>query len=528
MIVVKNVLRRRIFIFVFRFSEKLGLHLTMKIRFAIFLLLVLCATVSMAQTKSVIDAFVQASFMKNGQFGIVVDNITENKSFCSYNADKLFTPASVMKTVTTATALQLLGDDFQFETVLEYDGQVTDGVLSGNLYIRGGGDPTLGSSYLPGDGDARTYRREQFIEDWINVLKSNGITAIKGNIVSDERIFDDGNISLKWLGEDLGTYYGAGSFGINVFDNVTKLVLSTEHNPDVPEITDCYPYQPSLKFRNFIRVVPQASDSLYIVGLPFSSERYLFGKVPPGKKSISLEGDIPDPALFLAEYFTRKLEGAGIIVTGKAASYRLLKEEGKQLPAGKRIPLAVSRSPKLKEIVRITNYVSHNLYADALLKTIGLKYEGVDKKELSSFDRGIRVLLDYWKQQGLDNDALVLYDGSGLSVSDKLTPRFIADVLAFMATRSPHADVFYKSLPMAGMEGSVRYFLKETSLQGSRMKSGSMSYVRSYAGYVEWRGMKYAVVVAANNYKCSGTEIRRQIGKLLVRLFESAGNKVPE
>ena len=84
-----------------------------------------------------------------------------------------------MKTVTTATALQLLGDDFQFETVLEYDGQVTDGVLSGNLYIRGGGDPTLGSSYLPGDGDARTYRREQFIEDWINVLKSNVITAIK-------------------------------------------------------------------------------------------------------------------------------------------------------------------------------------------------------------------------------------------------------------------------------------------------------------------------------------------------------------
>lgn len=145
-------------------------------------------------------------------------------------------------------------------------------------------------------------------------------------------------------------------------------------------------------------------------------------------------------------------------------------------------------SPTLKEIAGVTNHVSHNLFADALVKTVGLQYTPRKNEVISSFGRGVRVVAAHWDRKGLDVFPLRMHDGSGLAPADKVSAEFIADLLVYMATKSDYAEAFIESLPQAGIEGSVRNFLKGSGLQGkARLKSGGITGVRSYAGYITKR-----------------------------------------
>ena len=166
-----------------------------------------------------------------------------------------------------------------------------------------------------------------------------------------------------------------------------------------------------------------------------------------------------------------------------------------------------------------TNHVSHNLFADALLKTIGLRYKNPQKHVISSFGKGIEVMKSYWKGKGLDISSLRITDGSGLAPTNKVTARFLNDLLTYMV-KSKHAEAFMSSLPQAGVEGSVRNFLKESSLSGKAfLKSGSMSGVRCYAGYVKNQGKTYSVVLLTNNYSMSSWTINRRLEQGLIGLF---------
>lgn len=176
--------------------------------------------------------------------------------------------------------------------------------------------------------------------------------------------------------------------------------------------------------------------------------------------------------------------------------------------------------PTLREIVEVTNHVSHNLFADALIKTIGLRYTPRKGEVISSFNRGIQVLRDYWQGKGLDLSCVWMYDGSGLAVTNKLSTAFVADLLIYMRTRSQQHTAFYESLPVAGVEGSVRNFLKGSSLQGkAHLKSGSMSRVKGYAGYINKGDKQYAIALFVNNYSCDGRPMTVAIEKLLLQLF---------
>ena len=224
-----------------------------------------------------------------------------------------------MKTVTTATALEILGEDYRFPTALEYDGSIENGLLKGNLYIKGSGDPSLGSAHFAPD-------HKRFLQEWISALKKVGIHKIQGAVIA---------------------------------------------------------------------------DSSFIVGAPFATDRYLYGIVPANREWYPLKGDIPDPALFLADYLTRQLEHEGITVGESPSCFRILREAGRWQP-GKRTEIVTTYSPTLREIVEVTNHVSHNLFADALIKTIGLRYTPRKGEVISSFNRGIQVLRDYWQGKGLD------------------------------------------------------------------------------------------------------------------------------
>ena len=247
--------------------------------------------------------------------------------------------------------------------------------------------------------------------------------------------------------------------------------------------------------------------------------RYLYGVLPANRETYVLKGDIPDPALYLAHYLTDQLQRKGIRVDGAPSCHRIETEENRW-KKGERKEIVTTYSPTLREIASVCNHVSHNLYADALVKTVGLQYKPRRNEVISSFGRGVRVVKDYWEKKGLDVFPLRMNDGSGLAPADKVSAGFMGELLVYMATESAVSDAFLSSLPQAGIEGSVRNFLKGSKLQGkARLKSGGITGVRSYAGYITKDGKTYAVAVFSNNYSCPMSRMTRALEKLLLQLF---------
>lgn len=465
-----------------------------------------------AQTPAPVKWLLQAPYMRGASFSLVVKDVQEGRTVYSYDTDRLQSPASVLKTVATATALEILGEDYRYPTTLEYDGILENGTLEGNLYIKGSGDPSLGSSHFaPG--------QNKFLSTWIAALQKAGIKHITGSVISDESIFDTEGVSIKWLREDMGNYYAPGSYGISIFDNMYKLSLQTGAAGTRPVLKGTEPDIPFIRFKNYLKAAPVSSDSAYIIGAPLDDVRYLYGVLPANREAYVLKGDIPDPALYLARYLTDQLQQKGIRVDGSPSCYRIEVEENRW-KKGERKEIVTTYSPTLREIASICNHVSHNLYADALVKTVGLQYKPRRNEMISSFGRGVQVVKEYWEKKGLDVFPLRMNDGSGLAPADKVSAGFMGELLVYMATESAVSDAFIASLPQAGIERSVRNFLKGSKLQGkAHLKSGGITGVRSYAGYITKDGKTYAVAVFSNNYSCPMSRMTRALEKLLLQLF---------
>ena len=466
-----------------------------------------------AQTLDPVKQLLQTPYMRGASFSLIVKDLQTGKNLFVYDMDRQLSPASVLKVVTTATALEVLGEDYRYPTSLQYDGVIKEGVLEGNLYIKGSGDPSLGSSHF-------APRQNQFWDTWITALQKIGIRRIKGAVISDESIFDTEGASVKWLREDMGNYYAPGCYGLSVFDNLYKLSLRTGRVGSSPVILSTSPDVSFIQFKNYLKAVSASSDSAYIIGAPLESVRYLYGTLPANREQYVIKGDIPDPALFMAQYLTTSLQKKGIIVEGTPSCYRLEMEQ-RRWTNRERQTIVTTYSPPLREIVRVCNHVSHNLYADALLKTVGLQYKTREHEVISSFGRGITVIKNYWKEKGIDVFPLKMNDGSGLAPTNKISAAFIGDLLVYMATQSKVSEAFVSSLPKAGVEGSVRSFLKETPLQGKAfLKSGGITGVRCYVGYIQKENKTYAVAVLSNNYSCSMRQMTKELERLLVRLLQ--------
>ena len=167
-----------------------------------------------AQTNAV-NNFMNARITQNANVSISVKDLDTGKNLHQFRSNNTAVPASVMKLISTATMLEMYGPDFRFETRLEYDGTLgADGVLRGNIIIRGGGDPSLGSDKM---GD------KAFLDKWVDALQAAGIKAVQGAVVADARIFDREAQNPKWIWEDLGNYYSPGVHGISYLDNTMRV-----------------------------------------------------------------------------------------------------------------------------------------------------------------------------------------------------------------------------------------------------------------------------------------------------------------
>jgi D-alanyl-D-alanine carboxypeptidase/D-alanyl-D-alanine-endopeptidase (penicillin-binding protein 4) len=459
-----------------------------------FLLLFCNGGNSTAQTSQALKDFIKKENLNHAGIGFKAVDLTTGKVFANYNDKTAFTPASILKIVTTATALDVLGSNYHYETPLFTDGIVENAVLKGNLYIKGSGDPTLGSEFSGKN-------KEAFVNDFLSGIKKEGIRTIEGDVVALDQLFGYEGISHKYLWEDLGNYYAPGVYGISVFDNTYRVFLQSFSSGSSTRILSMDPEISAIHFTNDIIAGDAHSEEPAIFGLPFSYERRLYGTIPADKASFELKGDIPDPGLFLAEYLVASLRKNGIEVKGKASTYRLAPQEP---PVKKEI--AVNRSNTLASIVKIVNFRSNNHYAEHLFKTLTL-------------DKRIN-LPAYWKAKGLDATALFMYDGSGISPSNAVSAGFLTDILVYMDKKTGKTGAFYQSLPVAGKEGTVASLLKKTVLEEKvHIKSGSITNVQSYAGYVEKGDKRYAFTLIINNFTGKRAVLRKDIEQLLIGIF---------
>lgn len=447
--------------------------------------------------------------MVPASWGMAVIETRTERTLAEYDGGRSLATASTMKAITTATALEVLGPDFHFETRLAYDGRIEDSILMGNLYLIGDGDPTLGS-----DRFGAEHELAAVFGQWIQAAKAAGIRRVEGGVIGDASIFSTQLVPAKWPWEDMGNYYGAGAAGLNVHENQYRLDFRSGRPGTLTEILRTDPAMDDLSFTNEVIAGPAGSgDQAYIFGAPYTTERYVRGSIPPNRSSFSIKGSMSDPAQTMATWLRQELIDCGILVNGPAITVRKLwASDG--VPMTQRRTLHVYRSPALAEIARETNFQSVNLFAEALAKRLAVKLD-----EPGSTKAAAKAMTDHWRARGVNPRGLYLRDGSGLSPNNGISALQMAQILA-KTEQGQAGPAFYASLPVAGRDGTVRSMLKGTLAEGNlRAKSGFISGVRSYAGFVDLPdGRRVAFAMIANNFACGPGEMRRKLERLMAAL----------
>lgn len=434
---------------------------------------------------------------------LLVQDLESGEVIDSYRAKNVAPPASVMKLLPTATALETLGADYRFSTYIEYSGTLDNGILHGDLYVRGTGDPTLGSQKVGDRG---------FMNKWVKAIREAGIREIHGRVVADLSYFDADAINPGWIWEDIGNYYAPGIYALSYMDNTMNVVLRSGPVGSIAEVQYTVPEVPGVQFDNHIRCTSITHDGAFVHGAAYNYTRYLTGSVPSNQGSFGVQGDLPNPGLLLVQHLSQRLEDSGIRVTAQPAYIS-------EADGVKRTGIYTWQSAPLAEIIRETNIHSNNMYAESLFRTFGAQYTlPATIHNSSEYEK------EYWLRRGVDIRSARIVDGCGLAPQDALSAETLVQLLTYMYN-SANKEAFYASLPVSGESGTLRTLLPNTELSGKvHAKSGTIAATKNFAGYIELpngRTWVFAVMVSFGNGKAK--QIQKVIGDYLLDLYKSKG-----
>lgn len=389
-------------------------------------------------------------------------------------------PASVMKAVTSATAMCKLPNDFNFETRVYLTGDVKNGVLDGDVLVKASGDPTLESEFFP--------KRRGFINDIINALKAEGIKRIKGDVVLarvvEGRDYAEGPIDC-WAIDDVCWAYGAGIFDFNYADNYYGLYPATgKTSLPAPNLKYTIWSHPWGNGTDLIRGI--YSDSLIVVGADYAKNK---------KARVNTSMSYPFD-MFRANLKARLAENNVSVDGGNPGRTN-------------RSLLLSHKSANLDDILRSLMLRSDNMFAEGMLRITGDhygdRYNTIDaEKEL-------------WSQRVPSTPYMRIMDGSGLSRGNLISAEFLGGVLEWMA-RSDMASRYVSLFPVSGVSGTLRNFMAKTPYNGRlALKTGSMGAVQSYAGYMldDNNIPTHVVVIMVNNFHCKRSELRETIADFI-------------
>lgn len=412
--------------------------------------------------------------------GIYIKNLSTGKVIVDHNSQLALTPASVMKAITTASALSITGPDRRFATPVVLKGHPEGDTWCGDIVVRSCADPTVESEYFKG--------HLGFCDSVAAAIRREGIRKISGRIIVEQTLSNPGPIA-QWEIEDVAWSYGAGLFGMNWRDNTFTLYPATgQTKPEIPGLD--------------IELKRSASGNDLVRGV-YSDRLIVFARSTTDKKW-AVRTSMPDPAAVFRAELKSTLSEKGITLGEK-------ENAAGENPKEKTV--YTHRSPRFSEIMRSLMVRSDNTFAEGILRAID---PAASRKDVIKREK------ELWATRGINTRYTIINDGSGLTRANRLSAHFIGDVLEWMA-KSPQSDTYTSFFPRAGKEGTLRGFLAKSTLKGQiALKTGSVSSVQAYAGYkLDSKGKPtHVIVIIVNGFFCPRRQVREGAENLLINTFK--------
>ncbi|PIQ08400.1 MAG: D-alanyl-D-alanine carboxypeptidase/D-alanyl-D-alanine-endopeptidase [Ignavibacteriales bacterium CG18_big_fil_WC_8_21_14_2_50_31_20] len=425
---------------------------------------------SLNETTELIEQKFQDSLFTNAHWGVLVESLSSGEIWYEQNKDKMFMPASNEKIMTTATSLVTLGENFTFETKVFFNGEIIDSVLKGNLIVQGNGDPTFYTKFF---NDPRT----PFF-NWADSLLKFGIKEIDGNIIGDDNLFEDNGYGNGWSFDGLDSWYSAESGALQINENYIDLQLIPPKN-----LNDSLQIIPNIKSNYFTiinnTIISDTGKTRISINRPFGTNNIIIsGVVKTGSRIIERSPSISNPTLFYTTVLKESLIEKGIIVTGKAIDCDEFNNW--QLDTNNSTLLLSHSSPPLRDILKGLMKRSQNMYAETMVKTLGLNVNGI-----GSFREGKKVVESVLTNFGIAPKTYAYSDGSGLSRYNYISPQQIVKILKAMKN-SQYWNIWKELFPIAGVDGTLKNRMKNTKAEANVIaKTGTISNVRGLSGYLK-------------------------------------------
>lgn len=412
-------------------------------------------------------------------WGVKVVSLDSGKTLFEHNSQKLFSPASNSKLYTVALALDRLGADYRIKTSLYATARPNkSGKLKGDLTVYGRGDPTF-NARLHGD----IYKA---LDPLVAALTNAGVKQITGDIVGDDSYYHGPPYGSGWVWDDLENYYGAEISALTLNDNYLQAVIAPGERIGAPARLALSPLTTWVTLSNRTETVDKGGRRRIELYRPLGENVvYVSGEVPMGLAASDEDLTFHNPAGFFATCFKEAMGRAGIKVKGRARSVNWLDAEAHTMNCSNLVELGFVESPPMADLAREVHKPSQNLYSDLLLAQVGEYSRPADgRPEETSEDLGIRELNKFLGEVGVKRGDTLFEEGSGLGRDNLTTPNATVALLQFM-NHHKCATVYYDSLPIAGVDGTIRNRMKGTPAAGNlRAKTGTLRWATSLSGYV--------------------------------------------
>ena len=465
-----------------------------------------------------VESLLGAAPVDKGEWGLLVVDAETGATLYEKNANDYFLPASNMKLLTTALALDTLGPEYRFRTTVETNGTLgPDGKLSGDLILVGRGDPNLSNRKFPYETKEEFEGPpEKALAELADTIAARGVKEITGDVAGDDSYFPRERYPDGWEIDDMVWEYGAAISAIIVNDNTVTLTL-TPANAGGTVAAVVEPATREFVVKNeVITIGAKEKPDLRLTRDPGGDNVVVSGVMPAGSAPRKLVLAIQEPALQAANLLAQLLKDRGIRIDGGVRA-----QHEPDPGEAARTVLAEHLSVPLKDSVKLVNKISQNLHTEVLLRTAA-RQQGrwATPEDLQKFPAS------FYAKAGIAEGDVIQTDGSGLSRHDLVTPRAFVALLEY-AQKQPWFPAFLASLPVAGADGTLNERMKEPPLAGKiHAKTGSVTHVRTLSGYAETPGgRKLIFSFLGNNQGAKNHEVHTAIDGVCLAMVEEFDEK---
>ena len=428
-----------------------------------------------------------------------MESLDTGKVIYEQHAEKLLKPASNAKIYSGALALDRLGPDYRIRTSF-YSKSKSDksGTLRGDLLVYGRGDPSFSHRFNDGD-------YSKALDQLADAVVKAGIKRIKGDLIGDDSFFRGPHYGSSWTWDDLQYYYGAEVSALTLQENVADLIFRPGEKIGDPVKITTKPQTDYLTFINRAKTVAKGGARSIRLHRPVGENVvYVWGSLPLGDAPYEDAVAVGDATRWFVTLLKEALAKRGVKVSGNLRTVNWLDREADPLDVTRLVEVANIESKPMSEIVIHMMKPSQNLYAHLLLLQVGEKVRTTESQRFHSDDLGLMELGKFLSEAGVKKGDVLLDEGSGLSRSCLLKPAASVQLLKHMHQHR-YADAFAASLPVAGVDGTLRSRFKGTPAEKNlRAKTGTIRYVNSLSGYVTTlAGEKLVFSVMLNAYNGS-------------------------